>query len=82
LRVSSEIIAVTMHAGAQPLNSISVAHDGDAQRGAADALNQQSQIDNITHSAWNLEVAFDVNDPQWRTTRSLSKRCRSPDPRT
>jgi hypothetical protein len=39
-----------------------VADNDDTQGGAADALNQQSQIDNITHSARNLEVAFDVSE--------------------
>jgi hypothetical protein len=38
-----------------------VADDGDAQGGPADVLNQQRQIDNITDSARDLEIAFDVN---------------------
>jgi hypothetical protein len=42
-----------------------VADDGDAQGGSADALNQQRQIDNITDSARDLEIAFDVNE--WKS---------------
>src|SRR6516225_6307788 len=50
------------HAGAQPLDLVLVANDDDSQRGGADALDQQTKIDDIAHPARNPEVAFDVNE--------------------
>src|SRR5690242_721321 len=39
-----------------------MANNGDGQRGAADILDQQSQIDHFADPARNLEIAFDVNE--------------------
>ena len=42
-----------------------MADNDDAEGGAPDALNQQGQIDNIADSAWDLEIAFEVNE--WKS---------------
>src|SRR5437868_12301783 len=36
--------------------------DGNRKRRAANVLNQQGQLDHLAYSAWNLEIAFEVND--------------------
>jgi hypothetical protein len=38
-----------------------MADDDKAKGRAADALNQQGEIDDVTDAAWDFEVAFDVN---------------------
>ena len=45
---------------------------GDAQGGPADALNQQRQIDNITDSDRDLEIAFEVNE--WKSIQAAHAR--------
>src|SRR5262249_50581255 len=50
------------HPRAQPLDIVVVTDDGDGERRAADMLDQQGQLDNLTDPAGNLEVAFNVNE--------------------
>src|SRR5215472_8829362 len=50
------------HARAQPHDIVAMADDGDGQRGPAEILDQQSQIDHFADAAWDLEIAFDVHE--------------------
>src|ERR1700751_2641796 len=50
------------HSRAQPFDIVAVTDDGDRQRGAADILDQQSQVDHFADPARNLEIAFDMNE--------------------
>src|SRR4029077_7267718 len=50
------------HPRAQPLDIVAMANDGNRKRRAADGLNQQGQFDHLPYSAWDLEIAFEVNN--------------------
>src|SRR5262249_24943968 len=47
---------------AQPLDIVTVTDNGDRQRGTADILDQQSQVDHFADPARNLKIAFDMNE--------------------
>jgi hypothetical protein len=56
------------HARAQPLDIVAMTDNSDRKRGAADILDQQSQIDHFADPARNLEVAFDAGAYQIRVS--------------
>jgi hypothetical protein len=57
------LLAVPLpRARTQTLDSIVVTDDGEGEGRPTNVLNQQGQVDHFAYSAWNLEVAFDVDE--------------------